>query len=69
MIRIFFLAVLLGIGVSAHARMNPIIRSCDTIGYWDIHGNRYNANSGRYFRAYNETLCTRVRNTLNCEAG
>lgn len=53
---------------AARARMNPIIRSCDTSGCWDINGNRYNGSNGRYLRADNENLCTRVGNTLNCEA-
>lgn len=51
---------------AARARMNPIIRSCDASGCWDINGNRYNGNNGRYFRAGDDTFCIRTGNTLDC---
>lgn len=51
---------------AAQARMNPIITNCDASGCWDSNGIRYNGTDGRYFRAGDDTLCTRIGNTLNC---
>ncbi|WP_431777286.1 DUF4124 domain-containing protein [Ottowia caeni] len=53
---------------AAQARMNPIITSCDAGGCWDTNGIRYNGTNGRYFRAGDDTFCTRVGKTLNCGA-
>ncbi len=53
---------------AARARMNPIIRSCDASGCWDMNGNRYNGNNGRYFRVGDDTFCIRTGNNLDCSA-